>query len=649
MICVFPDPHPDELLYSVCARYNDLMQYPNSTTATRNFFGVGSISAVVDLPNKIDYLISELPPGHLYTADHLIDNHTLFPLYASFLQRERARVVRDGMRRVGENQIYEQIGLTASSVPQPQWLRFCPKCVEADRGSFGETYWHRIHQISGVEVCPHHAVFLELSDAPFRNLRNPGEATSAESALHNAPIRPLSSSDKLHNILLDIARNAVWLLKWKEGKHGNDHLRERYYNHLLRLGLAYYNGNVRASELADEFCKHYPAELLESLTCQINDYHRNWLLRLLHSGSTAVSQHPIRHLLLILFLGITTEEFFTSSEPYKPFGDSPWPCLNHAAEHFRQPVITECRITDNLVKKKTGRPLGTFNCECGFVYNRVGPDTSDEDRYRNDSVESYGPVWEQVLREAWSDTSLSVGSAARRLGVSDLTAVRYAIRLDLPMNAPGFRQVSPKTIERHKNFRRSRQEALEHYRKEWLSVLGANPDASRRQLMTLKSFLYLWLRKNDSEWLEVHLPPVIKGERKSELKDWENIDVELAAAVQATAKRIRGTPGRPIRISLAAIAKEVGHKAWLEHRLHKLPLTSKALDDCLESVEEFLIRRVRWAEEYYFQKGVVPMRSYFEANAGTRHKSGKRPAVQNEIDAALERLNTRLSSTLARL
>src|SRR5436305_12964341 len=146
MICVFPDPHPDELLYSVCARYNDLMQYPNSTTATRDFFGAGFISAVVDLPNNIDYLISELPPGHLYTADYFIDNHTLFPLYAPFLQRERARVVRDGMRRVGENQIYEHIGLTASSVPQPQWLRFCPKCVEADRNSFGETYWHRIHQ-----------------------------------------------------------------------------------------------------------------------------------------------------------------------------------------------------------------------------------------------------------------------------------------------------------------------------------------------------------------------------------------------------------------------------------------------------------------------------------------------------------------------
>lgn len=642
MICVFPDPYPDELLYSVCARYKDLMRYPNSTTATCDFFGGGAISAVVDLPNKIEHLVSELPPGHLYTVDYFIDNHTLFPLYAPFLLCERARLVRDGMRRAGENQVNEQIGLTASSIPQLLWLRFCPKCVEADKSCFGETYWHRIHQIPGVEVCPHHAVYLELSNAPFHNSRNAGEAISAESALHNSPVRPLNSSDKLHNTLLDLARNAAWLLEWKEGKYGNDHLRECYYNHLLRRGLAYYNGNIRASELAAEFSKHYPTTLLESLNCQIKNLYRNWLLRLLHSGSAGVAHHPIRHILLILFLETTAREFLTSSEKFKPFGEGPWPCLNHAADHFRQSVITECRITDNLVKRKMGRPLGTFNCVCGFVYNRVGPDTSEEDRYRIDSVESYGPIWEKVLREAWSDNSLSIGGAARRLGVSDLTVVRYAIRLDLPMNVPDARQVSHKTIERHKSFRRSRKEALEYYRNGWRSVLESNPNASRRQLMTTASFLYLWLRKNDSEWLETHLPPVLKGDRKNELKDWKSIDRELAPAIEAAAKRIREMQGRPVRISLAAISREVGHKPWLEHSLHKLPFTSKALRDCLESVEEFLIRRVSWAEEYYFQKGMCPARSYFEAYAGTRNKSGKMPAVQSAIGVAIVRLNARL-------
>jgi hypothetical protein len=410
------------------------------------------------------------------------------------------------------------------------------------------------------------------------------------------------------------------------------------------MGLAYYNGNIRAKELANRFSEHYPATILESLECEIGSPYRSWLLRLLHSGLTGISQHPIRHILLILFLGHTTEEFFTSSEKYKPFGDGPWPCLNHTAAHFKELVITECRISDNLVKRKTGRPLGTFNCECGFVYNRVGPDTSEEDRYRVDSVESYGPVWEKILREAWSDASLSIGRMARQLGVSDLTVVRYAIRLDLPMNVTNARQVSPKTIERYKRFRRSRKEALELYRKEWLSVLEANPNASRRQLMTTASFLYLWLKKNDCDWLEVHLPPVRKGARKAQLKDWKSIDSELAAAIEATARRIRGTPGRPARISLAAVAREVGRKSWLELSLHKLPLTSKSLQVNLESMEAFLLRRVRWAEDQFSQMGACPARSHFEERAGTQNRSGKTSTVQSAVDAAMERLSTSFSS-----
>ncbi len=302
-------------------------------------------------------------------------------------------------------------------------------------------------------------------------------------------------------------------------------------------------------------------------------------------------------------------------------------------------------MTDNLGKRKRGRPLGIFRCECGFVYNRVGPDGSEEDRYRIDSIESYGPEWERVLRESWSNTSLSAEGAARMLGVSSLTVVRHAIRLALPMNILGARQVSTKTVERYKNYRRTRKEALEHYRNEWLSVLESNPKASRNQLISLASFLYLWLRKNDSEWIENHLPLVRKGERKAELKDWGSIDTDLAAAVESAAARIRALPRRPIRISLAAISREVGHKLWLEFRLHKLPLTYKALNICLETVEEFLIRRVGWAEEYYSQQGMCPARSYFEASAGTKNKSGRLPAVQSAVDAAIERLNMRVSLT----
>src|SRR5205085_121820 len=109
LICIFPDPYPDELLYSICARYAALMDYPNRVTATLDFFGDGVGAAVVDLPNRIGHLISALPPGHLYSVNELIYNHTHYRFYAPFLPSGRALQVRNAMRDSSDNRVAERI------------------------------------------------------------------------------------------------------------------------------------------------------------------------------------------------------------------------------------------------------------------------------------------------------------------------------------------------------------------------------------------------------------------------------------------------------------------------------------------------------------------------------------------------------------
>jgi hypothetical protein len=59
-------------------------------------------------------------------------------------------------------------GITSSCIKLPQWLRFCPLCTEEDEKQFGDRYWHRLHQVPGVEACPIHAVFLEDSKVRHR-------------------------------------------------------------------------------------------------------------------------------------------------------------------------------------------------------------------------------------------------------------------------------------------------------------------------------------------------------------------------------------------------------------------------------------------------------------------------------------------------
>jgi hypothetical protein len=640
MIACFPDPYPDELLFSVCARFDSTMSYPHQRTSVQEMFGDKKAVAAIDLPNRIDCLINSFLFPHLYTADGLIDDNTLFPFYIPFIPPERASAVRSEMRGSGKNHVYERLGITAGRLKQPTSLKFCPECVLNDRKlPPGETYWHRIHQAPGVEVCPYHSAFLEASVAPWQNSKNGGQILSAERAVHAAEARPLDLSEPTHIALLKLAQSAAWLLEWHGPTPDGGILCNRYYNLLLRRGLAYYNGRIRASELSERFIKFYTAELLEKLQCPILDQNESWLLRLVHPNKVGIVQHPLRHLLLMIFLNCTPEEVFTSFAEYKPFGEGPWPCLNKASDHYCQPCVARCRIEDG-VKKNLGKPVGTFICKCGFIYTRTGPDCTEEDRSKMSSVSSYGSVWEDSLRKLWEDTSITIREIAQKLGVNELTVKRRAIQLGLtyPRNTPGSQAASGVILDRYRIARKPLNEELETRRTQFMTVREANPEAGRLQLQKISASLLDWLRRYDPEWLEEHLPVVKKSTPPPVRVDWESWDVRLAAAIEAMAAEIKQTNEYPVRVSLAAITKVVGHHAWFEKNLDRLPLTAEAISKNVESVEEFLLRRVKWTEDHYRRESVLPARYKFEGRAGTKGRKGNTQRVQDAIDVALTNL-----------
>jgi hypothetical protein len=634
MIGFFTDPNPGELIFSACARFGERMRYPNIVSVAQELFGIKGASVLVDFPNRLEHLISVLPPGHKYTVDDIIDDHTLFPFYALFLPPERVQLLRKDMRGDDENHIRERLGIKAGRLSSPMYLRFCPTCVKEDRKRHGETYWHRNHQIAGIEVCSVHAVFLEITKTPWRDVRNPARLISAERSIHQISPRSLDLANTQDQILLKLARDASWLLKQRLQAPGIKALRDRYYNRLLEHGYAYYNGRIRTTKLVEDFIKYYSQELLEKIQCPIRNSNQCWLLRLLHPHRGSSAQNPLRHLLLITFLGYTAEQFFTSPQEFKPFGDGPWPCLNHASRHFGEMRITNCKIADDLGHK--GRPLGMFRCQCGFIYTRTGPDTSVEDLFRKDSVMSYGNTWENFLRKNWNNLTITVQEIADKLSVSHLTVTRHAIRLQLPMNTLGARVVSINVIKRFKTSRKMLQESLKSYRSRWINIVQATPGATRNHLIVKNSYIYLWLRRNDSKWLEAHLPPPRKYVHRMYRLDWGNIDSELSAAIELATTRIRSLPGRPLRVSITALIKIVGHKSWIERYLDRLPATFQAIETHLELPEEFELRKVKWANEQYKQEGIHPTRSQFVKRASISPKAGSAPKVQSAINAVIE-------------
>jgi hypothetical protein len=83
----FPDPHPDEILYSVWSRFSDCVCYLGKQDVMRELFGNINAVTIVDLPCFLGHFVNNLPLGHAYTIDDLINHHTLFPLYAPFYRK----------------------------------------------------------------------------------------------------------------------------------------------------------------------------------------------------------------------------------------------------------------------------------------------------------------------------------------------------------------------------------------------------------------------------------------------------------------------------------------------------------------------------------------------------------------------------------
>lgn len=634
MIGFFPDPYPDELLYSACARYSKRIKYPNKQFHAAELLGYHSLSAIVDFPNRLNYLISILPPGNLYSVEEFINQNTLFPFYEPFLPNERAKLIRQEMEEDTKgNTLRARMATTIKQVKMPDYLRFCPRCVEEDRNEYGEAYWHRLHQLPGVLVCPNHFCFLENSSLQWT--RGIGyQFFSAEDYILRKKPRFLDEKNVDHQVLIMLAENAGWLLSQNHISIENNVIRDRYYNQLLKKQLAFYNGKLR-NDLLEAITGFYSPELLEMLGCEIQQNNRNWTFRIVKKSQTNVLHHPVRHLLMMNFLGFSAKEFFNSFTEFKPFIDGPYPCLNRAADHFGEMIIKQCEVSDYLTKgKNQGKPVAVFSCDCGFVYQRVGPDKSEEDRLRYNSIRQHGEIWEKKLEELWNDLSLSRAAIGRRLGISDLSVTYHATRLKLPMNTSGARVSNDNTFRR-KQTRKTFAQHRERYREEWLKVLQKFAHLSRTELVKKAHHESLWLMRNDSEWINAHLPPARKYSRRNDILDWKKVDKEMSAKVRTICQEIyQSIP--PRRVSITEIIRGVKNKKWIENREAKLPETAQIINEKLESLEDFMLRKLQLTEKNFIRIKLLPTRNQLIRKAVINNQTTKNSdLIQNQITESL--------------
>lgn len=297
----FPNPYKDEILYSVLARY--CVQSGNFSLI-KNFddiFGSRNIIASVELPGNLDIIISNLPANSKYSSEFFIYNNTLFPYVASFLPEKRAREVKGLMKEGQASLIYNKSGYISGSINQNRSFRFCPECMREDFQNYGEMYWHRIHQITEVYVCPKHKLALVESKIDMRgnNRQSFIPATPEVCYVGNTP----TYSDDIFEKLMWIAEDVQSILDFEFAFQSIESHKYLYMEELIKKNFANSNTMVHQKKLRKAILEFWGNETLQLLQCPIYEEKEcYWLNSLVRNNS--ISSQPIRNLILMRFLCI---------------------------------------------------------------------------------------------------------------------------------------------------------------------------------------------------------------------------------------------------------------------------------------------------------------------------------------------------------
>ncbi len=163
MICHFPAAYPDELLYSQLSRYYVQSGYLSYIYAAEELFCPKTVR-----PNM--EFITPLTEAALWAVtkdmsiETVVQRHTMFPYYGHFLPKERRQKAFQSLVTMGRDYCNH---LPLPKNGEERYLRYCPLCGGEDRNTYGETYWHRAHQMLRGRICPTHGCYLVNSDVPI--------------------------------------------------------------------------------------------------------------------------------------------------------------------------------------------------------------------------------------------------------------------------------------------------------------------------------------------------------------------------------------------------------------------------------------------------------------------------------------------------
>ncbi|WP_417438883.1 TnsD family Tn7-like transposition protein [Idiomarina sp.] len=508
-----PSPLPDETLFSRYVRHMTILGMTECDY----------LKALLNKPRASihPYLTVGITKAASICKDSIFkiyQEQTLGSFFSYFLP-QHAQSISNALLRNNGTAAIRASQLVTFKESELLSLKYCPVCANNDIRQFGVTYWHRVHQIPGIEACSEHKVWLMHQGLPARP--------------HIKPLLLPKCSEKFE----ECQEMSFKLAKFTKNYIHHISLSNEFFslpNLLERLkDLGYMCGETRfkRQQLTSDFF-HFAMGLKRTSTglLPVSEQDYRYLSYLL-SGS--VCQHPFKYLLILFWLNNKLPDFDKyqiSTTEEKPINkDKSKLCLSLLKQGKSMAKVSE--IT------------GKSRCYLKALAIKNNVAISLRPRLINKKVikavisMAYKGFHRQKIA---NELRISTGSVEQIISSEEGLVVRR-------------RQY------KYQSKRRC-------YKATVLRAMQMNHSATREQIKKSCYSAFYWLYANERDWLNQTLPKPTKPKLPPKV-DWKKRDLELAPQVKGILTNCDG------KISRTHIDRMLGGHGWLTRKLHKLPLT----------------------------------------------------------------------------
>jgi hypothetical protein len=289
---LLPKPYPDEAVGSVLIRaqliygisIKPMLSWIHGSPTPRSSHSFHLVTEV----DRVATLCGMEPREFLY-------DHTVFPYVTACLPKHYAANLEAKFLGATDAKNFSMASLVGNASQGAPMRRYCLHCASDDLIRHGETYWHRLHQLPTVLICPLHKAPL-VQTGVHASLAHGKASLSLPSPTYVRPVTPPIEM----GVALTLARLSEDLLMGRFNRDVDWH--ESYRQRASAKGLLHHYGDIAGSVSALALSELYGPKYLELLGCEVKrPFSGSWPALLLRSSRNQFVS-VVRHLLMQAFL-----------------------------------------------------------------------------------------------------------------------------------------------------------------------------------------------------------------------------------------------------------------------------------------------------------------------------------------------------------